>query len=379
MRWTQPGVTEASGTAEGMILTPAGWVQGRLAFGAAILWIEPDPAAPTDRFVLPGFVDLHVHGGGGADCMDGADAVRAMAAFHAGHGTTSLLATTVTAPAADLRRAAAGIGEACARPTPGAARVLGMHVEGPFISPDALGAQPPHAIPPDPALTEELCALAPLRVATIAPEVDTDGALLALLTARGIRVQIGHTTCTYAQARDALHRGATGFTHLFNAMTPLHHRAPGAAGCALAHAAHAEIIPDLLHVDPGALLAALRAIPGLYGVTDAVAAAGMPDGDYHLGQQRIIKSGGAARLPGGGLAGSILTMDQALRNLLHLGLPLDEAARRLSTIPAAYAGLYDRGHLHPGAAADLAVVDAAGTLHAVFAEGRRVATPPPTP
>lgn len=365
------------GTAEGMILTPAGWVQGRLTFNAAILGIEPDTAASTDRFVLPGFVDLHVHGGGGADCMDGAGAVHAMAAFHARHGTTSLLATTVTAPTADLRRAAAGIGEAAAHPNPGTARVLGMHLEGPFISPDALGAQPPYAIPPDLALATDLCALAPLRVATIAPEVDPDGALLALLTARGVRVQIGHTTCTYAQAREALQRGAAGFTHLFNAMTPLHHRAPGAAGCALAHAAHAEIIPDLLHVDPGALLAALRAIPGLYGVTDAVAAAGMPDGDYRLGQQRIIKSGGAARLPGGGLAGSILTMDRALQNLLHLGLPLDQAARRLSTIPAAYAGLHDRGRLHPGAAADLIVVDAAGTLLATVAEG--VPIPPPTP
>ena len=373
----RPGVTEAGGTVEGMILTPAGWLQGRLHFGAAILRIELDPSAPTDRFVLPGFVDLHVHGGSGADCMDGADAVRAMAAFHARHGTTSLLATTVTAPAADLRRAAAGIGEACAHPTPGAARVLGMHLEGPFISPDALGAQPPYAIPPDLALAEDLCALAPLRVATIAPEVDPDGALLALLTARGIRVQIGHTTCSYAQAHEALNRGATGFTHLFNAMTPLHHRAPGAAGCALAHAAHAEIIPDLLHVDPCALLAALRAIPGLYGVTDAVAAAGMPDGEYRLGQHRIVKSGGAARLPGGALAGSILTMDQALRNLLHLGLPLDQAARRLSTIPAAYAGLHDRGHLRPGAAADLVMVDAAGTLLATVVEG--VSIPPPAP
>lgn len=372
-------MTEAGGTVEGMILTPAGWVQGRLHFDAAILRIEPDRSAPTDRFVLPGFVDLHVHGGGGADCMDGAGAVRAMAAFHLRHGTTSLLATTVTAPAAGLRRAAIGIGEACARPAPGDARVLGMHLEGPFISPDALGAQPPHAIPPDPALAEELCTLTPLRVATVAPEVDPDGALLALLTARGVRVQVGHTTCTYAQARDALHRGATGFTHLFNAMTPLHHRAPGAAGCALAHAAHAEIIPDLLHVGPGALLAALRAIPGLYGVTDAVSATGMPDGDYRLGQHRIVKSGGAARLPNGSLAGSILTMDQALRNLLHLGLPLDQAARRLSTIPADYAGLHDRGHLRPGAAADLAVVDAAGMLHAVFAEGRRAATLPPAP
>lgn len=363
---------EAGGTLEGLVLTPVGWVLGRLHFGTAIKRVEPDPTVSRQSFVLPGFVDLHVHGGGGTDCMDGADAVRGMAAFHARHGTTSLLATTVTAPASDLRRAAAGIGEVCTQHAPGGARVLGLHLEGPFISLDALGAQPPYAIPPDLDLAAELGALAPMRVATLAPEVDGDGALLTALTAQGVRVQIGHTTCDYGQAQKALLRGAAGFTHLFNAMTPMHHRAPGAAGCALAHAPHAEVIPDLLHVNEGALRAALRAIPGLYGVTDAVAAAGMSDGTYHLGRHQIVKTGEAVRLHDGSLAGSVLTMDRALRNLLSLGLPLDEAARRLSTVPAEYLGVTDRGRISPGAAADLVVVDAAGALTLVVAEGRPV-------
>ncbi len=360
-------------TVAGMVLTPDGWVRGRVRFAAAVQAVEPDPHAPEDRFVLPGFVDLHVHGGAGADCMDGAAAVRRMAAFHARHGTTALLATTVTAPADDLRRAASGIGEAAAQPIPGVARVLGLHLEGPFINPAALGAQPPYAIPPDLQLAAELCALAPMRVATMAPEMDQDGALLAFLVQRGVHAQIGHTACTYAQAREALNRGAAGFTHLFNAMTGLHHRAPGAAGCALAHATYAECITDLQHVAEGALRAALRAIPGLYAVTDAVAAAGMPDGEYRLGRrQSIRKAGGAVRLADGGLAGSVLTMDQALRNLLALGLELADAARRVSTIPASYLGLPDRGVILPGAAADLVLTDAAGRLAGVFAEGRRV-------
>ena len=357
------------GALSGMVLTPAGWVQGRVVFGAQIERIEPDRTAPDDRFVLPGFIDLHVHGGGGADVMDGTDAVRTMAAFHARHGTTALLATTVTAPADDLRRAVGGIGAACADHRAGTARVLGVHLEGPFINPEALGAQPPFAIPPDLALAAELCGLAPLRVATIAPEMDADGALLAFLSGRGVRVQIGHTLCTDAQARAALLRGAAGFTHLFNAMTPLHHRAGGAAGCALAHAASAEVIADLLHVEETALRAALRAIPGLYAVTDAVAAAGMADGEYRLGRQAVFKQGGAVRLAGGALAGSVLTMDQALRNLLRLGLSLDDASSRLSAIPAAYLGLPDRGAIRPGFAADLVVSDGTGSLLAVVAEG----------
>lgn len=358
-------------TLAGRILTPVGWIGGSLRCTARILAIEPGPA-PDDRFIVPGFVDLHVHGGHGADCMDGADAVRHMARFHATHGTTALLATTVTAAAADLRTAMSGIGESMGEPRGVAARVLGAHLEGPFISPEALGAQPPFAIAPDIALLEELAALAPIRVATYAPEIDSDGELLAAFRRLGARAQIGHTTCDYAQARAALAGGAAGFTHLYNAMSRLHHRAAGAVGAALALAPSAEIILDFHHVDEGAALAALRAIPNLHCVTDAVAAAGMPDGQYHLGAHPIIKQGDTVRLVDGNLAGSVLTMDQAFRNLLALGIPLAEAARRCSTLPAEYLGLGERGRLLPGAAADIVVLDATGRIEAVFVEGLRV-------
>lgn len=359
-----------SGTAlVGQILTPAGWVAGTVRCTAQIQSIEPG-TAPADTWIVPGFVDLHVHGGGGADCMEGADAVRRMARFHAGHGTTALLATTVTAPAADLRRALAGIAAAMAEPAAGGAAVLGAHLEGPFISPQALGAQPPFAIPPDLALLDELAATAPIRVATYAPEIDPDGALLRAFRALGTRAQIGHTTCSYEQARAALACGAAGFTHLFNAMSPLHHRDPGAVGAALAHGGSAELILDFHHVAAGAAHAALRAVPLLHLVTDAVAAAGMPDGAYRLGAHAIYKRGETVRLEGGGLAGSVLTMDRAVPNLVALGVPLAEAARRCSTLPAAFLGLEDRGRIVPGAVADLAVLDAAGRVQTVFLEGR---------
>ena len=359
-------------TLAGQILTPEGWVAGRLHHGAAITAVEPWAGAPAGHCILPGFIDLHVHGGGGADVMEGAEAVARMARFHARHGTTALLPTTVTAPAADLLRAAAGVaaaGIAAARARRGAARILGLHLEGPFINPAMLGAQPPFAIQPDLALVDAIAGAAPLRVVTLAPEMDEGGQLVAHLVARGVRVQLGHTACTDMQALAALRAGARGFTHLFNAMSPLHHRAPGCAGCALAHAAHAEIILDGIHVAPSAVLAALRAIPGLYGVTDAIAAAGMPDGPYRLGAHTVHKCGDSARLADGALAGSLLTMDAALRFLLGLGLPMAEAARRLSTVPADYLGEPERGRIAPGLPADLVVVDRSGHIRQVFAEG----------
>lgn len=359
-------------TIKGRIVTAEGVVAGRLRFTAGITAIERDEAVTDRRLILPGFVDLHVHGGGGADVMAGAEAVRRMARFHARHGTTTLLATTVTADAPALRRAFAGIRDAMAGPATAAAEVLGAHLEGPFINPEALGAQPPFAIPPDLDLLAELDALAPIRVATFAPEIDADGRLLAWLHGRGCRAQIGHTRCSYAQARAALAAGATGFTHLFNAMPGLHHRQPGAVGCALAHGRHAELILDFQHVEAGAALAALRAIPGLYGVTDAVAAAGMPDGLYRLGRHAIEKRGPTVRLADGTLAGSVLTMDQGFANWRALGLDPVDAARRTSGIAAAYLGLDDRGRIEPGLRADLVAIDDAGRVEAVWCQGRAI-------
>jgi N-acetylglucosamine-6-phosphate deacetylase len=193
------------------------------------------------------------------------------------------------------------------------------------------------------------------------------------LREHGFVVQIGHSAGGYDDGVAALAAGATGFTHLFNAMTGLHHRAPGMVGAALAHADRAEIIPDLLHVHPGAIRVAMRCIPGLFCVTDSTAAAGMPDGDYRLGRHTVTKCLGGVRLPDGTLAGSTLTMDQALRNLVGLGLPLSDASRRTATFAADHLGVADRGRLVPGAWADVVVLDAALQLQRVVVEGEEIA------
>lgn len=372
----------------GHVLTPQGFLRADLAVEdgrIARLDGTPVPEAAVRASALPvflpGFIDTHVHGGGGADTMEGGPAAATLARVHARHGTTALLATTMTAPLVEITAALQALAPTVAQRPAGAARVLGVHLEGPYLSAVRLGAQPDFARLPTLDEILALHAIAPIRLLTLAPELPGTLNLIPALVGAGIRVQIGHSDASYEQAVAALQAGAGGFTHLFNAMSPLHHRAPGVVGAALAHAQHAEVIPDLLHVHPGALHAALRAVPGLFCVTDATAATGMPDGAYRLGRHTVYKRAetqgrrclGAVRLADGTLAGSTLTLDLALRHLVDLGLPLAEAAARCSWHAAHYLGLADRGRLAPGAHADVLRLDAQTlALTGVWVEGEEI-------
>ena len=369
----------ATAALQGHILTPQGFVRGELKQQhGRISTIHGQPVsedcvrASPEPIVLPGFIDLHVHGGGGLDTMAGGDAIDTIARTHARHGTTALLATTMTAPRHEIEAALRALAPHIEQRGTGAARVLGVHLEGPYINPGRLGAQPDFATTATTADVLALHAMAPIKLITIAPELPGHLALIVALREHGFVVQIGHSAGSYEDGVAALKAGATGFTHLFNAMTGLHHREPGMAGAALAHADRAEIIPDLLHVHAGAIRVALRSIPGLYCVTDSTAATGMPDGDYALGRHTVTKCLGGVRLADGTLAGSTLTMDQALRNLVGLGLSLADASRRTATLAAEHLGLADRGRLVPGAWADVVVLDAALQLQAVWVEGSAV-------
>jgi N-acetylglucosamine-6-phosphate deacetylase len=365
----------------GNILTPAGFVSGVLELGAdgRVLAVRGEPVDEAQvlesqqPLLLPGFIDLHVHGGGGRDIMEGGDALSRVAQLHARHGTTALLATTMTAPGSDLEQAFRAMREQAQQPHPAAATVLGVHLEGPYINLAKLGAQPDFARAVQLDELQRLHALFPIRLITLAPEVAGNMALIAPLCQAGFRVQIGHSSGSYEEGVQALACGAAGFTHLFNAMSPLQHRAPGMVGAALAHADYAEIIPDLVHVHPGAVRVALRAIPKLYCVTDSTAASGMPDGEYRLGRHTVTKCLGGVRLADGTLAGSALTMDQAFRNLVQqLGLGLSEASERVSSHAADYLGLTDRGRLLPGAWADVVRLNRDLELQDVYLEGRLI-------
>jgi N-acetylglucosamine-6-phosphate deacetylase len=362
-------------TIQGNVLTANGWVAGTISFVDKIEEIQGsavDPRSNNAAYILPGFIDLHVHGAGGKDTMEAGDAVQVISRMHAQHGTTSMLATTMTAPMSDLEAALQALAGVCQQRTAGSARVLGVHLEGPYINPGKLGAQPDFAHAGSLEQVKYLDAIAPIKLITLAPEVEGNLAMVSQLTALGMRVQLGHTLGTYEDGVAALENGASSFTHLYNAMSRLDHRAPGMVGAALAHANFAEIIPDLLHVHPGAIKAAMRAIPKVYCVTDSTSASGMPDGEYMLGRQVVHKCLGGVRLADGTLAGSTLTMDQALRNLVKIGLELDDASKRVSTYAADFLGLSDRGRLQVNAYADLVVLDRDLNLVAVYIEGEKI-------
>jgi N-acetylglucosamine-6-phosphate deacetylase len=367
---------------QGRILTASGWVQGEIEFDQRVRGIRamhddiPDAANGCNSdgpLILPGFIDLHVHGGAGVDIMQGGEAARTVSRAHARHGTTAMLGTTMTAREEEIEHALHGLASAISTRTTGMARLLGVHLEGPYLSIERLGAQPPLVVEATLAQVRRLHAIAPIKVLTLAPEIGGHTALIPELNALGIRVQLGHSAGTYDDGVAALRAGAAGFTHLFNGMTGVNHRNPGIATAALAHAEYAELIPDLQHVHPGAIRAALRAVPRLYCITDATAATDMPDGEYKLGSQQVHKCLGCVRLAdGSSLAGSALTMDQALRNLVSLGLDLADASNRVSRYPADYLGLSDRGRLQTAAWADLVVLDSQLQVQRVFVEGDEI-------
>lgn len=369
----------------GQVLLPTGtFIPARLEFDRQITAITPDAGAPTDRLILPGFVDAHVHGGGGADAMDGPEAVRTLSRFHAQHGTTTLLPTTITNPWEKVMAALRGIRQVIdGSGAPGGADIVGAHLEGPFISSGRLGAQPPNTLEPLPELIAEVLALNVVRAVTIAPELP--GALQAsqALAQAGVRIGVGHTRAdaeTVTAFLDVLNAaGATTCaTHLFNAMGGIEGRVPGPPAALMADAhAYLEVILDNIHVHPGSFRLACAAAPERVTlITDAMRAAGLGDGVSELGGQRVIVKDGQAHLENGSLAGSLLTMDVALRNAVKAGIPLDGASRMASETPARSLGLDDRGRLEPGLRADLVVLDTALNVLEVYVGGQRISAAP---
>jgi N-acetylglucosamine-6-phosphate deacetylase len=317
-------------------------------------------AGPGRGTAAPGFVDLQVNGFAGIDLVDadGAGYARAGAAL-AATGVTAYLPTFITAPPDDVLAALRRLAEVVAAPPPGP-RVLGAHVEGPFLAPTRAGTHPPERLlAPDADLARRFLAAGPVRIVTLAPELSGALDLVRDLTAAGVVVACGHTDADATAGHAAFDAGARAVTHLFNAMRPFRHRDPGIAGVALSRPdVLVPIIVDGIHLAPETVaVVALAAGDRLVLVTDATSAATMPDGGFRLGEVALTKSGLEVRRADGTLAGSALTMDAAVRNTVDAGVDVAAALAAASTTPAGLLGDDDLGRLRVEAPADVVVLD----------------------
>jgi N-acetylglucosamine-6-phosphate deacetylase len=379
----QRAITPAAEIAAAGILIRDGVIE---AIGPREALTLPDGAveiSARDKTAIPGFVDVHIHGAGGHDVMEGTpEAMRAVARTVATRGTTSIVATTVTASSAEILQSVAGIANyICGQRDDGVARaeVLGIHFEGPFLSPVRRGVHPAEwlRLPSAELLAQFLQAAdGKALILTIAPELP--GAIPCIDAARkaGIVVALGHTDATYEQARAAMAHGAQHAVHVYNAMRPFSHRDSGVIGAVLTSSkVTAELIADAVHVDEAAMRLLLQAKGAghVILVSDGISATGMPDGKYMLGKFEVTVSGGVCRNGEGKLAGSTLTLDRALRNVVGLGASLGDAVRMLTLNPATLLGTeFKKGALRVGADADIVLLDEGLQIAGVWTRGLAV-------
>jgi N-acetylglucosamine-6-phosphate deacetylase len=342
--------------------------------------------AALQHTAIPGFVDVHIHGAGGHDVMEGTEeALAAVARTIARHGTTSFVATTVTASPDDICRSVEGIAryipeqhetDSLPEKIEPRAEVLGVHFEGPFISSARRGVHPKEWIQlPSAELLERFlqAAAGNARILTIAPELLGAAPCIDAARKAGLVVAMGHTDATYEQARAAIARGARHAVHVYNAMRPFSHRDSGVIGAVLTSPdVTAELIADGVHVEEAAMRILLQAKgPGcVILVSDGISATGMPDGKYMLGKFEVTVAGGVCRNAEGKLAGSTLTLDRALRNIVDMGFSLSEAVRMLTGNPARLLGIeFKKGALRTGADADIVLLDEGLQVANVWARG----------
>ena len=352
-------------TISGRLVLGDGEILGRLRVDddGRIEAIEPDVAAPADRLVVPGFIDVHVHGWGGHDAMGGTEALSGMARALAGRGVTSFLPTSVTASFEQLTDFADSVRAWMPAAPADGAEPLGFNMEGPFLAEEKKGAHPAKLLRHHEELDDERLAtyVEGLRIITIAPELRGAAALIARLAARGVRVSLGHSAADMAASRAGYEAGAVTTTHLFNAMVGVVHREPGLALAALLDdSVWVELIADTLHVDPDLwpLVWSLKPAERVLLVSDAIALAGSGSTRGRLGELEVrVDDDMVTLVEGGNLAGSVTALDLELRNVVRAGIPLVEAVRAAAANPAELLGLDDRGRLAVGLRADLVELD----------------------
>ena len=359
------------------------WPEGTVLFGdGSIVEVSPDDSLVgeaeevyeyPDSLILPGFVDLQVNGAFGVDAASEPHRLAELSERLLSTGTTSYLPTIISSPEALYEETLPRI------EVPGisGAEVLGVHLEGPFISLEKRGAHAAaHVVRPDKDLLAHLLDLGPVRVITLAPELEGADGLMELANNRGVVVSAGHSDVFFEEAYGSFDARVAGVTHLFNAMSAMHHRDPGLPGAAFAHPrVVCGLIADGLHVHPEMLGLAFRMLgpDRICLITDAIAAAGAPDGEYRLATRTVYSGGGVPRLGSGAIAGSILTMKEAFNNIqAFTGCTIPEAARMASTTPARLVGEGRRkGRLVPGYDADVAILAPDLSVESVWRGGKR--------
>lgn len=334
---------------------------------------------PPEFALIPGFIDIHIHGVDGADPMDATpEALSRMAEALPREGTTSFLATTITQEREAIEKALVNAGEyVVSQSLAGKAEVLGVHLEGPFINKKMAGAQPVnHIVSPETELFRKWQSLSKntIKLVTLAPEVPGALELISYLNQSGVVSSIGHTDASYEQVKKAMQNGATQVTHLFNQMKGLHHREPGVVGAAFLHdELKAELIVDGIHVRPEIVNVAYhqKGSKGLLLITDSMRAKCLKNGTYDLGGQEVKVEDGKALLPDGTLAGSILKLGQAVKNLIDFtNCSLAESIQMAAVNPAKQLGIYDyKGSIRKGKDADLVILDENHDVVMTFCRG----------
>ena len=328
---------------------------GEITFNEDIYEIKNYQEEKNDRIIIPGFIDLHCHGGNGFDTMDGVNSIQSMANFHLSKGTTSLLATTWTNSFENTYEALKDFNSNFKDKNN---NLIGVHLEGPFINPNKLGAQPPLSQKPNIDFVRKIQKMANVRVITIAPEIENMDTLIDYLIQENIKIQIGHSLADYQCCKNLIEKVDIGFTHLYNAMSGNDHRNPGVLTAALLHGKYAEIICDLNHVNPQLIKLASKNIPFLYAITDAISACGKDDGEYQFAGIKIEKKNNKVLLKNTStLAGSVIDMHATFKNLLNIGYSAENAVAMTSYNASRYLNLTDVGEIKKNTKANFLILD----------------------
>ena len=354
---------------KGKIINHDGSFDGEILFEDNIKVINKLSDSKMENYIIPGFIDLHCHGGNGADTMEGIDSIQKMASYHLSRGTTSLLPTTWTSTFEHTYNALNGFKKLINLDN----NIFGVHLEGPFINPNKLGAQPPLTQKPSKEFIEKIINIADVKVITLAPEIEGMNEFIPFLEKHKIKIQFGHSLADCNCCKEFMENYNIGFTHLYNAMSANDHRDPGVLSAALAYGEYAEIICDLKHVSEEAIKIAKKSIKNLYAITDSIGAAGLKDGDYKFANVNITKKDDLITLSNSStLAGSVVSMHRTFLNLLKIKYSIEEAVEMTSYNASKYLNLNDVGMIKEGYKSNFLILDKNYNIKNIYLKGNKI-------